>query len=876
MTSAADLLPDVIDCRAARRRIADEVIRTPVRRLDWLSGIVGREVWAKLELQQVTGSFKFRGALNALRRLAAGATVITASAGNHALALAHAARLTGHRLTVFLPHTASPIKRERLVEAGVSLVDWGETLEDAVAEARAVCARSGAAWISPYSDGSVIAGQAGVVYELLEQVPAMDALVVPIGGGGLVTAALLAAADVRPELRVVGCQPERYPSFQLAYHARAQRLPFRYTLADGLLVQVDDTSLTVVACRGRLERVCLLDEEHVAAAVYALLHHESLMVEGAGAAGVAAGLAGALADLPGSGPIGVLLTGGNITSMALATALTYPFSSEALRRHLGLQGRTTAEIRWAPGAGRALAQPESSEALEDTADLVGARLGGLRQHAAASLESRRRLEAFCASEGLDLVDEERAALDAVARELGRIVASCERAAGELDEADVAGFVRRERLERLGYQMSAFLSTAASWQSPTYAQSLIAGFTRTSSQRSSSVNYSRYHSSVVVECERRMLEALGLDGERASLMLCSSGMVAYSLLESYLARDVVHPGDRVLLPPYIYFESEEQLAGLPAVEIVRLGDTRADTIVEFVRQHRPRVLFLDPLANIAGLPLTSVGAVLLALARAETGPLHVVIDGTMLSGAFDPFAFVPPDSEITVLYYESASKYLQLGLDLTLAGLIAVPVSLRPRFARLRRNTGAILYEEGAARLPRYDRATFLARMRRMTRNALLIAGVIEQFAGRVVTPVFPGLSSHPDHDLCSEYAHLGGVMTFDFRDSGFNGQDLLNAFIERAIIAAQRNRVPLTRGVSFGFSAPRISAASAMAEGQPPFLRLSVGDLPDEPTLALAHTLAGVFVAFANDVDDLRRGDLEAEPRPRRTTSAEHADHRGT
>lgn len=850
MSEAADRVPDVDDCRNARALVSGDVTRTAVRRFDWLSRIVGRETWAKLELQQVTGSFKFRGALNVLRHLSSDIPVVTASAGNHALALAQASHLTGHHVTVFLPHTASESKRERLVQSGVSLVDWGETLEEAEHRARAVCARSGAAWVSPYSNRWVIAGQAGVVYEFLEQVPQLETIVVPIGGGGLVTAALLAASEARPGLHVVGCQPQRYCAFQMACEGHSKNLPFRSTLADGLMVQVDAASPTVAACTGRLERMCTLNEQHVAAAIHSLLHHESLLVEGAGAVGVAAALAGDLAELPGTGAVGILLTGGNITSGALSTVLTYPFASDVLRRHLGLQGRLAGEVPYAPGAGCALAAPEKEGRTESTAFCASDRLEGLRQHVADTHVARRQLLAFCAAEGLELAPEEKAALDSVERVLQGLVDAYDRCAANTDTNDM---IRRERLERLAYQMSAFLQTASSWQSPTSAQSIVTGFTRTSSQCSDSTNYSRYHSNTVVEMEHRLLEALGLDGTRASLLLFSSGMAAYQAVESHLVRGVLRPGSRVLLPPYIYFESEEQLAGLPGIEIVRLSDTRTKTVVDAVKTYRPQVLFLDPLANTGELPVTPVAEVLSAVAGdAGTDPLNVVIDGTMLSGAWDPFSAIPCDSPITVLYYESASKYLQLGLDLTLAGLVAVPIQLRSAFDRLRRNTGTILYEEAALRLPRYDRPAFVDRMRRMTRNAILIGDHIEEFAGDVVAAVFPGLPSHPGYALGSRFAHLGGVMTFEFLDAGLNSQDALNAFIERAIRHAERKDVPLTRGVSFGFSAPRLSAASAMAEGLPPFLRLSVGDQSNAATLLLAHVLATSFVDFVADVGRLR------------------------
>jgi threonine dehydratase len=841
--------------RAERREGVEflecEVARTPVRRFRLLERMLERPVWIKLEQQQETGSFKLRGALNCLRQIPATTPIVTASAGNHALAMAHAAAITGHALLVCLPRSVGAVLRERLAGYAVALVEHGDTLEEACDHARKLTASRGGEFVSPYNDGRLIAGHATAAGEFLHQVPDLACLVVPAGGGGLLAGVALTLADRGSDLTLVGCQPERFAPLAAAMEGGEEKPPVhRASLADALIVGVERTAMTVAPARSRVDRMVLVSEEELAAGVYALLHRESLLVEPSGAAGAAAALAGKLDGVPGKGPLGILLTGGNLTSETLARALTYPFRNPRLARAVGLVGGTAsaepvlAGPRRLPGA--APPAGNSWSALAAAKD----RFAGVEERAAKAVGQWRELERYCLSESLALPEEERAAGDDLARLTERLVDALRREVeGSGPSGDASGRHRVERLERAASQASAFVDTFSAWQAPSQAEATAATFSRVVSQDGARADYARFGSRPVAELEEQLLGVAGFDPARASLLMTSSGMAAYTLLESYLVRHVLRPGDAVLLPEYVYFETHEQITSLPGIRVVVEPSNDPATIVAAVLQHRPRVVFLDPLANTAALRVTKVPAVLTRLSAELRDPCWVVVDGTLLSGAFDPFERVTPDGPLSVLYYESASKYLELGLDLAPAGLCAAPLELSAILTRLRRNTGTVLFEAAAAMMPRFDRAHFLARMVRLTRNATRLGerlGARREVASDVEV-VFPGLRSHPDYLAGRTFPHLGGVVALRFRREGLNHRDLLAAFIARAVAEARPRDVPLASGTSFGFSIPRLTAASALAEGRPPFLRLSLGDQDDAETDRLADLLGDVLLAFVHD-----------------------------
>ncbi|TMK17909.1 MAG: pyridoxal-phosphate dependent enzyme, partial [Alphaproteobacteria bacterium] len=280
----------VADIEAARRTIAGQVLRTPMLPAPKLSALTAAEIYVKYENLQVTNSFKDRGALNKLASLSAserGRGVIAMSAGNHAQAIAyHAARL-GIPATIVMPVT-TPIGRER-----------------------------GLTFVHPYDDPLVIAGQGTIALEMLEDAPDLDALVVPIGGGGLIAGTAIAARARKPAIEIVGAEAALYPSFWNALHGENRALGGA-TLAEGIAVKnVGVLALPIV--RQLVSEIILVDEAHLERAVNAYLTLQKTMADGAGAAGLAAMLVEP--EKFRGRKIGLILCGGNIDARILASVM---------------------------------------------------------------------------------------------------------------------------------------------------------------------------------------------------------------------------------------------------------------------------------------------------------------------------------------------------------------------------------------------------------------------------------------------------------------------------------------------------------------------------------------------------------------------------
>lgn len=323
-------VPTRADVEAAARRLAGirmsgsgRVCRTPMLRSEWLSDRVKAEVWLKIESVQPGASFKIRGALNALHLLHTErpdvSTVVTASAGNHGTAMAIAARHFGFRLRVHLSVSAPDAKRDSLLSHGAELVE-AASYDEAEAGARADAARSGAPYISPYNHPDVIAGAGTVALEMLEDEPALTAIVVPLGGGGLLAGAALVARSHGSGVRVIGAEAESSPVFTAALAAgEITTVKVEPTLADGLAGNLEPASRTFGLVRDLVDAVALVAESSLEAAMRGLVYRERLVSEGAGAAAVAALLQGGL-DL-GGGPVGVMLTGRNVDEAVLRRIL---------------------------------------------------------------------------------------------------------------------------------------------------------------------------------------------------------------------------------------------------------------------------------------------------------------------------------------------------------------------------------------------------------------------------------------------------------------------------------------------------------------------------------------------------------------------------
>jgi threonine dehydratase len=282
----------VLDVLAAARRINPYVQRTPLERSGHLSKALGADVWLKLECFQATGSFKLRGALNALLVLddeARRRGVLTASAGNHGLGVARAAALTGLPASVVVPETASRAKVELLRESGCELILHGPDYDAAEAHAIDLAGRRGATFVSAYDHPAVVAGGGTIALEVLESLPEADLLVVPAGGGGLISGVALAAKGVKADIQVSGVQSTASPTLHAAMAAGRQvTVPIEDSLADGLAGNIAVGSITVDLARQFVDEVVLVEEADIAAAMRTVLEHEHVLVEGSSAVAVAA------------------------------------------------------------------------------------------------------------------------------------------------------------------------------------------------------------------------------------------------------------------------------------------------------------------------------------------------------------------------------------------------------------------------------------------------------------------------------------------------------------------------------------------------------------------------------------------------------------
>jgi threonine dehydratase len=322
------VIPHLDDVRAAAGRIHGRVLRTPVRRSEWLSGLTGADVHLKLEAIQPTSSYKIRGAFNAALRVRENAgrgpapRLVTASAGNHGRALAFAARAMELPLTVFIAAGAPRAKVDAIRSAGASLRECRD-YDAAEREAKAHASAEGGLYISPYSHPDVIAGAGTIGLELLDDLPALDAVVVPVGGGGLISGIGIAIKGLRPSARVIGVEAAASCPFTRSLAAgRLVTIEVGPSLADGLTGNLDPDTITLDIVRDVVDEIAVVDEPLLRRALAGVVTQEHVIVEGAGAAGPAALLSGSL-DLKGKS-VAVVLTGANIDGERLVDVIRHP------------------------------------------------------------------------------------------------------------------------------------------------------------------------------------------------------------------------------------------------------------------------------------------------------------------------------------------------------------------------------------------------------------------------------------------------------------------------------------------------------------------------------------------------------------------------
>ena len=309
------MLPTVLDVYRARRRIGHRVGPTPLRPSSWLSSIANGQVFIKNESANLTSSFKIRGALNAALRLSEGEprqpTLVTASAGNHGRSLALAAEQLGLPCVVFTPASAPQVKQAAIRRHGAVLHSDNEDYDAAERRARAFADAEGGLYVSPYNHPDVIAGAGTIGLEIIATMPVLDVVVVPMGGGGLVSGVGLAMKAAAPRTRVVGVEVQASAPFTVSLKAgRITEITPQASLADALVGNLEPESITFPLVEQVVDEVVTVSEQELAQAMKGLAGEERLIVEGGAAAGVAA-IVNGKASAPGQRVV-ALVTGGNV------------------------------------------------------------------------------------------------------------------------------------------------------------------------------------------------------------------------------------------------------------------------------------------------------------------------------------------------------------------------------------------------------------------------------------------------------------------------------------------------------------------------------------------------------------------------------------
>jgi threonine dehydratase len=326
--------------RAAAKRIAGAVVRTPLMHSKTLSRISGADIWLKFENLQFTAAYKERGALNALLLMDEAQRkrgVIAASAGNHAQGLSYHGSRLGVPVTIVMPTTTPMVKVMQTEQVGGKVVLEGETFDEANDHARSMEKQLGLTFVHPFDDPNVAAGQGTVALEMLEDAPELETLVVPVGGGGLISGITTVAKALNPEIEVIGVQAQLYPS--MYDRIKGAKLPCGGdTLAEGIAVK-EPGRFTASIIERLVDDIVLVGEAHLEKAVSLFLQIEKTVVEGAGAAGLAALLTNN--ERFAGKKVGLVLTGGNIDTRLLANVLLRDLAREGrlARLRITLQDR---------------------------------------------------------------------------------------------------------------------------------------------------------------------------------------------------------------------------------------------------------------------------------------------------------------------------------------------------------------------------------------------------------------------------------------------------------------------------------------------------------------------------------------------------------
>ena len=807
-------------------------LKTPLIRLHWLD-TPKRKVWAKLECNQLTNSFKVRGAYNAIRKIDEKVPIVTNSAGNHGLAIAYTLQRLKRKGKIFVPENASELKLRRLINMGAEVIPVGKDLYKCGENAKKVAQEIGGAYISPFSTTDVIIGQGSVAVETLKQKSHFDHILIPLGGGGLLIGAGMYFKYKNPSCKIDAIHPKVFNRDFSNDYFKALSKPVYPTIADGLAVQHSKDDATAEMVKEVTDFVDYVSEEDSEIGIISMLSNEGLLIEGASGTGIAA----LLNDPEGkkyNGDVLVIISGGNISTSSLMHALATHTNNSETGKLLGFNSIALPQesVKY-----KKIETSDNTEKLQNKENIKEAVeiweivANNIERDLEKFKEELKEFIEYSKYEKLDINDYS-------VEHIRNDVISLEKLLDKINQEDEAD--KKRELIRIAIQKYSYLRNCFAWCSASSAQSKKIMFFDPAENNDSACNYDRYGSLLLKEKEIEIQQSLGFDIEKTGLLLTSSGQAAYTVAESFLIRNILSKEPTIVSCPYIYFENLEQIQALKNVNFILSDSWKIEDMIELVEKENAEALFIDPLANLGTLHTTDFVQFAKLLEGHNWEDKWIVVDGTMVSGGINLFEIFNKPYHPHILYLESGSKYLQFGLDLQMAGIVVVEKQYLPELNVHRRNTGTVMYQSGVTKFPSYDRETFLSRMRLLTRNSEILCKTLKKLNKdeNRINITFP----FNWREL--GWQHGGGVVAVNFEETGVNNKPCLDFLIDLIIQECKNEDIPFTKGVSFGFSTIRISAAAAMAQNKPPFLRFSIGEESKEEMEKICSIIEKAFKIF--------------------------------
>lgn len=813
------------------KEIRKFALKTPLIRLHWLD-IPNRRVWAKLECNQLTNSFKVRGAYNCIRKVDKEIPIITNSAGNHGLAVAYVLQQLHRKGKIFVPENASELKLRRLVNMGVEVLPIGKDLYTCGENAKKVAEEMKGFYISPFATPNVIIGQGSLAVEILEQKEHFDNVLIPLGGGGLLIGMATYFKYKDENCRIHAIHPKVFNRDFSKGYAQALSKPIYPTIADGLAVQHSEQDNIA----GLVEKLCQsveqVSEEEIEIGIVSMLSNEGLLIEGASATGIAA----LLKDTKGekyNGDVLVVISGGNISTSSIMHALATHTNNIQVGKLVGFNSTTLPQesVQYKRSYENRNCMQAEEISYKNCNDIWNHVLKNIKLRTQELQNQIKELYEYSKYEKLELNFD---VIDCVSKDVENLKKVLKKISKERELNK-----KRESI-RIVIQKYSYLRNSLAWCSASSAQSKRVMFFDPAENNDSACNYDRYGSLVLREKELAIQQSLGFDTEQTGLLVTSSGQAAYTVAESFLLRNIFSKEPTVVSCPYIYFENLEQIESLKNVNFIVSPSWKIEDIIKLVEENSAEALFIDPLANLGTLHTIDFREFAKQLEGHDWSQKWLLIDGTMVSGGIDVFKIFNKANHPHILYIESGSKYLQFGLDLQMMGIVVAEKAYLPILNTHRRNTGTVMYQAGVTKLPEYNREMFLSRMHVLTRNAEILCKMLKEInkKEKKINITFP----YNWREL--GWKHGGGIVAINFVEEGVNNKPCLDFLIDLIIDECEKEEIPITKGVSFGFSTIRISAAAAMAQNRPPFLRFSMGEESIEEMHKLCKMIRKCFEIF--------------------------------